>query len=293
MKIALATCRVLPEPDPDQLPLLLALREAGADAELLAWDDPAAPDPSDFDRVVLRSTWNYPSDPARFQAWVERTATLSDLWNRIETVRWNLHKRYLLEVEAAGFPVVPTVLVESGSPRVVADEADARGWEDVVIKPAVSAGSYQTRRFRLSRGEGAAAQSFVDASLRRGDMLIQPYLAAFERSEERAHVWIDGVHDHCVHKSLRFAGADEKVSPASAPDDDERDLFARLIDALPRLVREGMMYGRVDVIRDDDGALRICEVELVEPSLFLIEHLPAMKRLVDAILRGRGNGDSR
>jgi hypothetical protein len=37
--VALASCRVLPEHDRDEAPLLSALRAAGLHAEVLAWDD--------------------------------------------------------------------------------------------------------------------------------------------------------------------------------------------------------------------------------------------------------------
>ena len=44
------------------------------------------------------------------------------------------------------------------------------------------------------------------------------------------------------------------------------------------------LYGRVDMIRDNDGALAVMELELVEPSLFL-RHAPAAAgRLEDALL---------
>jgi hypothetical protein len=40
MRVDLATCRVLPEPDPDQALLLRALAGAGIDARMRAWDGP-------------------------------------------------------------------------------------------------------------------------------------------------------------------------------------------------------------------------------------------------------------
>jgi hypothetical protein len=47
-------------------------------------------------------------------------------------------------------------------------------------------------------------------------------------------------------------------------------------------------YARVDVVKDDDGAACVLEVELVEPSLFLVEGGPAAaQRLVDALAAPR------
>lgn len=49
-------------------------------------------------------------------------------------------------------------------------------------------------------------------------------------------------------------------------------------------VRGDLLYARVDVIRDGDGGLRLMELELIEPSLFLAQHPPALERLADAIV---------
>ena len=109
LDVALASCHVLPEPDVDMEPLLEALRRAGMSAEVLAWDAPSEP-PSPARVTVLRSTWNYPERPAEFLAWIERTAARSSLFNPAPTLRWNTHKRYLLELESRGVPVVDTHL---------------------------------------------------------------------------------------------------------------------------------------------------------------------------------------
>ena len=77
MDVALATCVVLPEPDPDAAPLARALEAAGVRARELAWDDPAA-DFAAARLTLLRSTWNYPSQPDAFLAWAERTALLAE-----------------------------------------------------------------------------------------------------------------------------------------------------------------------------------------------------------------------
>ena len=100
--VALATCLNLPEPDADLEPLLGALRAAGVSVEALAWDDPEA-DFASARVTLLRSTWNYSERPAAFRAWIDRTATLTSLWNPAEVVRWNAHKSYLLDLQARGF----------------------------------------------------------------------------------------------------------------------------------------------------------------------------------------------
>ena len=93
---------------------------------MLAWDDPQA-DPAAYDLCVLRSTWNYAQRYDDFLAWVD---SVPRLLNPAAIVRWNSHKSYL-----RGLPVetVPTSFRRE-SP-----------WEDVVVKPAVGAGSWRVK----------------------------------------------------------------------------------------------------------------------------------------------------
>jgi len=58
MKIALATAIAAFSLDDDLAPLADALRKAGAEVEILAWDDISV-SWKRFDKVVLRSTWDY------------------------------------------------------------------------------------------------------------------------------------------------------------------------------------------------------------------------------------------
>ena len=91
MRVALATCLMLPEPDPDQELLLDALRARGVESAMVAWDGPDSL--AGFDACVLRSTWNYYRTLDAFLGWAERTARITSLWNPLPVVRWNTHKR--------------------------------------------------------------------------------------------------------------------------------------------------------------------------------------------------------
>jgi hypothetical protein len=84
-----------------------------------------------------------------------------------------------------------------------------------------------------------------------------------------------------VRKTTRFAGADESVSEALLIADDERALAEQVLDGRS----EGLLYARVDVMRDDGGNACISELEIIEPSLFLAQCRPALDRLVSAIVR--------
>jgi glutathione synthase/RimK-type ligase-like ATP-grasp enzyme len=278
LDVALATCVTLPEPDADLEPLLQALRAAGVSAEALAWDDPGA-DFASSRVTLLRSTWNYSEHPAAFLDWIDRTAARTSLWNPAEVVRWNAHKGYLLDLHARGVPVVPTHLAGRGDPARLADVMASRDWAEVVVKPAVSAGSRAT--IRVGQGDLARGENHFRALVSREDVLVQPYQPSVEGHGERAIVTVERVATHAVRKSPRFLGDPESVSEAVPIEDDERELVARALAA----VSHPLLYARVDVARDSDGRPRVMELELIEPSLFFARSPRALEAYVDAVLR--------
>jgi glutathione synthase/RimK-type ligase-like ATP-grasp enzyme len=277
-RIALVTCRVLPEPDPDQDLLLGALRGAGMEAHMLAWDDPDA-DPSVFDVCVLRSTWNYHRAPAAFLEWIDRAAASSRVVNPPAVVRWNVHKGYLRELERAGVPVIPTAWFARGAAADLRRTMEERGWNDVVVKPAVSAGSFGTERF--ARGTVESGQAFLEGVVAERDAMVQRYMRGVEEPGERAVVCIDGLLTHAVVKAPRFSGGVERVSGATPVYEGERAVAAHALSC----VGGALLYARIDLVAGDDGAPVLSELELVEPSLFLLQHPPALARLVAAISR--------
>lgn len=276
MELHVATCRPLPEPDPDEPLLLAALAARGVETRLAAWND-ASEDWDAAGATVIRSTWDYVHRPDAFLAWAERVARAGPLWNPLKLIGANVHKGYLVELARRGVPVTPTWLVKRGASVELGRELDARRWADVVIKPAIGAASFRTRRF--TRSELADAAEHLSGLLVDRDALVQPYLRSVEDHGERALVWIDGEFTHAVRKSPRWSGQDESVSPALALEPEERELGE---SALRGLEHE-LLYARVDVARDEHGAPLVMELELIEPSLFLAQHPPALARLADAL----------
>jgi hypothetical protein len=113
------------------------------------------------------------------------------------------------------------------------------------------------------------------------DVLIQPYLVSVEGHGERALVWIDGEFTHAVRKSPRFADGTESVSEALPISTAELALG----HAALRDIADQLLYARVDVAPGLDGIPMLMELELIEPSLFLLQNPHALQRLVDGIGR--------
>ena len=274
--------------------LLAACAAAGVHAEIADWDDPAVAW-GRFDAALLRSAWDYTERISEFLAWVERTASVTRLLNPPPVVRWNSDKHYLAELERHGLPIVPSGFCEPGTDA----EAFLSGFltrhpeAELVVKPAVGAGSRDTQRHRRElRGPILA---HMQRLLRAGrSVLLQPYLARVDEAGETALIYIDGAFSHAIRKGpLLPAGAAatqglfaaEQISPR-IPEADERRVGARILERLPF---PGLLYGRVDLIRGVQGEPRILEVEITEPSLYLPHGTDAAARLVRATLERLGH----
>jgi glutathione synthase/RimK-type ligase-like ATP-grasp enzyme len=209
---------------------------------------------------------------------------LPSVLNPVEVLRWNTDKRYLRDLEAAGVPVVPTAWLEPDEPEWTLPD-----WPELVVKPAVSAGSLRTGRYRADDHD--AAVTHARELLAEGrTVMVQPYLAEIDEAGETALVSIDGRYSHAIRKGpiLRPGGgmfegpyADEDITPRRATPA-ERELAAAALAAVPG-GPDGLLYARVDVVADETGSPVVLELELTEPSLFLTEAEGSADALASAI----------
>ena len=290
MQIALATCAgVPPEFDDDEL-LADALRERGAGAEFVEWDDQGV-EWDAFDRVVIRSTWDYTQRRRKFLAWAERVD--GRLRNPPALVRWNSDKHYLGDLAAAGLPVVPTRYIEPGD-----DAGELSG--EIAVKPAISAGGRDTGRF--GPHAYAVARELIDSIVSGGRAaMVQPYLDAVDREGETALVFIAGELAHVLAKRAVLAPdevapiRDDALGAAEAmydptlvtigdSTDDERELGRRVVAYLAKRFGEAPLIARVDTVRDASGAPVLLELEAVEPNLYLRQAPHTAELLADAIV---------
>ncbi len=84
----------------DLEPLLAEFARRSIRAEAPVWHDPTV-DWERFDLIVMRSPWDYPQRIAEFLAWLD-SLPASRVLNPPALIRWNLDKRYLLDLEALG-----------------------------------------------------------------------------------------------------------------------------------------------------------------------------------------------
>src|SRR5213075_1354174 len=111
----------------------------------------------------------------------------------------------------------------------------------------------------------------AEAASRR--MLVQPFMASIADGEYSIMLF-DGEFSHAIVKKPK--AGDFRVQPHLGGTEEPSDAPAGAIDlaksALAAAPAEAV-YARVDMVSDDDGQLRIMELELIEPSLWL-QHGP-------------------
>ncbi len=280
MRVALATCAAVPRLSDDDRLLLPALHARGIRAEPAVWN--AAEVIWDrYDAVVIRSCWDYHLEADRFEGWTRHLESRGiPLWNPAPVLRWNARKTYLRDLVAAGVPTVPTRFVEPAEITDLDAVLHDTGWEEVVVKPVVSASAYQT--WRAGRGRGEDGERFRRLA-GRVPVMVQPFLREIERDGEWSFCFFGGQYSHAVLKRPR--AGDFRVQADHGGIYGPAEPAGWLVDQAERALRaagRATVYAWVDgcVI---GGVLHLMELELLEPGLFLAVHPAAAGRFAGAI----------
>ena len=246
-----------------------ALNKLSITAELVEWDDPGVVW-SDFALVLVRSPWDYSTRLTEYLSWINRVDAVSNLVNEPAVLRWSSDKHYLIDLEHAGVPIIPSTFLHTG------DAVTLPSVGEFVVKPAVSAGSRDTQRYRSNESEKGALHA--KRLLAQGrDVLIQPYIRSVDERGETALVCFDGVVSHALRKgpilshgsAMRTVDGLYAVEDISvrAPTSEEIEVAALVTAAIPS--SGPPTYVRIDLVEGDGGEVLVLEVEANEPSLFL------------------------
>jgi hypothetical protein len=286
--VALVTHSGLPDLSDDDRLLVPALQAVGVQATAAVWDDPRV-DWSRFDTIVLRSPWDYHLRPDDFLDWIARLeAAGASLWNRPRVVLWNADKTYLRDLAGRGVDVVPTHWVDPGDPTTLETLLARTGWDQVVIKPSISASAHNTWRTSVKRA--AEDETRFRQMVDRQRSMVQPYLDIVESEGEWSLFFFGGRYSHAVIKRPR--PGDFRVQHELGGVYRRREPSPLVIEQAEQALTsapEPTLYGRVDGF-EIDGRLLLLELELLEPSMGLLHDAAAPARFAKAIAALGGNG---
>ncbi|MCH2102034.1 MAG: hypothetical protein MK209_08950 [Planctomycetes bacterium] len=234
----------------------------GIQLEELVWNAPDW-DPADFEAFVIGTTWDYQEHAEHFLSRLQELQDQAPLLNPLSTVRWNLDKRYLADMEERGITIVPTQWCERFDDAALA--AARANWpgEAVVAKPLVGAGAW--RQAKISRDEALPEPELLPL----GKAMVQPFLPAAQSEGELSFLFFDRHFSHCLQKRAQAGdyrvqaiyGGTEKVY---TPSTEELSIAQRAIDA----ISGDLLYARVDLMRLPSGTLALMELELIEPYFY-------------------------
>lgn len=279
-RVALATSPHLPDLVPDDHDAVRAMHELGVNAVPSVWSDPGVPW-HDFDAVVIRTCWGYYERVGEFIEWIDRLDSHgTHVLNPPEIIRWNSDKRYLLDLERCGVPIVPTRWVGRGSREALSSIARDTDWHDMVVKPAVSAGAHLTWR---ATGVTALDDERFAAMVAARDVIVQPFVGEVVSDGELSLVFFGGEPSHAVLKrpgdgdfrvQKKHGGSVRSITPDAA--------IVRAAHAVVEAAPGPVLYARVDGCMVG-GRFEVMELELIEPELFLAYDPAAASRFASAV----------
>jgi hypothetical protein len=252
--------------DVDQIFSSILIQE-GISHEIVAWSDPLVVW-SRFTTLLIKSTWDYFDYYPAFLNWIAEIQQLQiPVLNSLETILWNSSKRYLLEIEQKGYPVIAGMILEKGKPVNMTQIQEKIKSEIWVVKPLVSGGAKNTLKIPVLEWEKFAPQ--VRALVEEEDFLVQPFVPEVAEVGEYSLMFFNQVVSHAVLKTPAkedfrvqhyFGGTIQKIEPSS-----------KMLESCQALVQKfapDSLYARVDGV-EIDGVFHLMELELIEPYLFL------------------------
>ncbi len=244
----------------------------GLTLDAVRWSDPAI-DWSRYAAVMVNCAWDYQDDHEKFLRTLDAITGLGvPVLNSPDTVRWNIRKTYLREMEKRGIAIIPTLWPEAPTAPDIREAMAAFGANDVVLKRQVGAGARS--QVRYTKDDIPASGRVLD---RPG--MIQPFVPSIATEGEYSFLFVDGEFSHALVK--RAAEGDYRIQEAyggKSSTIDPSPADRRQASAVLEAIDETPLYARVDMVRGLDGSLLLMELEVIEPDLYVKDgpHIGAM-----------------
>ena len=256
------------------------LRLLGLSCRRVAWDTNA--DLSCFKYILFRTTWNYFEKLDKFILFLKTWNKKVGFINPYKHIMWNLDKKYLLDFQKAGINIPETIIVNQNQKSLLKDICQEQNWNDVVVKPCMSAGGWETylvKNYDIQHFEPQFAKL-----IKTQNMMIQVFQKNILSFGEVSLMMIGQKFSHAVIKKVKqgdfrvqddYGGTVESYSP-----DSKLILFANHI---MQNLSFKPTYARIDVILDNDNQFALSELELIEPEMWFRFNPSSSKNLALSI----------
>ena len=181
-----------------------------------------------------------------------------------------------------GIETVPTYFADKGCNIKLHEIAKTNQWKDLVIKPAISASAFKT--YKILANEIQANEKLFNNLLQERDMLVQPYFKTITELGEASLMVFDGKFTHAILKKAQtgdfrvqddFGGTVHNYMPTKA----EINFAEKVFEAC----KTKPIYGRVDIVWDNDKNFYLSELEIIEPELWIRNYPKCAERIAEAV----------
>jgi glutathione synthase/RimK-type ligase-like ATP-grasp enzyme len=275
-QIRFVTYSAQPEMTSDDALAAAELQKRGIRVSSYPWDGA----PNGGGLTILRSLWNYHLQPAEFLRWLDyEEAKGSNILNKPETLRWNIDKFYLRDLQQRGCPVIPTAFVSRNSRASLAGILTENNWTQAVVKPSISATSHRTWI-----ATPTSSQQEFEALIEDHNVLVQRFMPEIQIAGELSLVFFNGIFSHAMRKTAKTGDfrVQEEYGGRTVGTDVPTEMIAQADRALRVTPGGPHLYARVDGIVSGSEFL-IMEVELIEPCLYLFTNPQAPRNFAAAI----------
>lgn len=272
------------------------LSELGWQVVEVPWSWPID-DWTQFDAVVIRSTWDYQNRPDEFLSLLgEIESSGVPLFNPRAVCQWNIDKGYLRDLAARGVPTIPTRWLERFDQtflRSLFDQSEFAG--TIVLKPTIGAGADNIfvlrpteelgRTEKLGPTEETGWQDAAAVYAKR-PLFVQPFLNSIVSLGEYSLFYFGGEYSHAILKTpaqgdFRVQEEHGGIIRSVQVDNEILAVGEQTISA----IGQPLLYARVDLVRLDDDSLAVIELELIEPSLYFPYDEESPRRFARALDR--------
>jgi len=244
--------------------LLSALAELGFRVSRVSWSSKTF-DWEGVDYAIFRTTWDYFERMDEFLDWVNLYSKKIKFINNFNLIQWNLDKSYL-----RGFPkkdTVPSLFLNFGDKTKLKEIFKKTSWEEVVIKPSVSAAAWNTHR--VSKKNLHKLEPVFSELKKKHKMIVQEFQKSVLTDGEVSFVVFGGVFSHAILKKAKkndyrvqddFGGT-VSVYNATLKEVEFAEKIVGLCPELP-------LYARVDILYNTNKKPLLSELEIIEPELW-------------------------
>ena len=289
--ITLLTCRAYYKPDNvtpyiqnillEQELLKSAFEGQGLKVDITYWDNPSY-EWHQTKSVLFRTVWDYFERFDEFWEWLEQVKTKTRLINSYELIKWNIDKHYLKDMSSWGIETVPTYFADKGCNMKLHEIAKRNQWKDLVIKPAISASAFKT--YKILANEIQANEKLFNSLVQERNMLVQPYFETITQLGEVSLMVFDGKFTHAILKKAQpgdfrvqddYGGTVHNYIPTKAEINFAEKVF--------ETCKTKPVYGRVDIVWDNDKNFYLSELEIIEPELWIRNYPKCAERIAVAV----------